>query len=89
MALSNYFRVLQPQMIREALDLVFENIALYRQLEGFDLQRELFSILGKTLLFFGVLVLILALIMGLFMYFMRQTIIVLSLIHISEPTRPY
>jgi len=77
-ALSNYFRVLQPQMIREALDLVLDNIAFYRQLDGFDLQAELFSLLGKTLLIFGVLVLILALIMGLFMYFMRQTIIVMS-----------
>ena len=46
-ALSNYFRVLQPQMIREALDLVMENIALYRQLDGFDLQPELFGILGN------------------------------------------
>ncbi|MFK7981163.1 MAG: ABC transporter ATP-binding protein [Saprospiraceae bacterium] len=77
-ALSNYFRVLQPQMIREALDLVMENIALYRQLDGFDLQQELFGILGNTLLVFGGLVLLLALIMGLFMYFMRQTIIVMS-----------
>ncbi len=77
-ALSNYFRVLQPQMIREALDLVVENIALYRQLDGFDLQSELFSILGNTLLVFGGLVLLLALIMGVFMYFMRQTIIVMS-----------
>ncbi len=77
-ACSNYFRVLQPQMIREALDLVMENIALYRQLDGFELQAELYSILGKTLLVFGALVLVLALIMGIFMYFMRQTIIVMS-----------
>ncbi len=77
-ALSNYFRVLQPQMIREALDLVMENIALYRQLDGFDLQQELFGILGHTLMVFGGLVLVLAFIMGLFMYFMRQTIIVMS-----------
>jgi len=77
-ALSNYFRVLQPQMIREALDLVMENITLYRQLDGFALQAELYSILGYTLLVFGGLVLVLALIMGLFMYFMRQTIIVMS-----------
>lgn len=77
-AMSNYFRVLQPQMIREALDLVVENISLYRQLDGFTLQREFFGVLGRTLLFFGVLVLILALLMGVFMYFMRQTIIVMS-----------
>lgn len=77
-SVSNYFRVLQPQMIREALDLVVENIGLYGMLDGFDLQPQLYSLLGRSLLFFGLLVLLLALLMGIFMYFMRQTIIVMS-----------
>ncbi|MEM1323900.1 MAG: ABC transporter ATP-binding protein [Bacteroidota bacterium] len=76
--ISNYFRVLQPRMIRQALDLVIENIGLYKLYSGFDQQKELMLILGKTLMFFGVLVLLLALMMGVFMYFMRQTIIVMS-----------
>lgn len=76
--ISNYFRVLQPQMIREALDLVVENIGLYGMYDGFDMQRALYLSLGKTLLYFGGLVLLLALLMGIFMYFMRQTIIVMS-----------
>lgn len=76
--ISNYFRVLQPRMIREALDLVIENIGLFHLYEGFALQSELYGILGKTLLYFGALVLLLALLMGVFMYFMRQTIIVMS-----------
>lgn len=76
--LSNYFRVLQPRLIRQALDLVVENIGLYHLLNGFELQRDLYSILGESLFFFGGLVLIFALIMGIFMYFMRQTIIVMS-----------
>ncbi len=75
---SNYFRVLQPRMIREALDLVVDNISYFYLFEGFDVQGELFSVLGKTLMFFGILVLLLALAMGVFMYFMRQTIIVMS-----------
>lgn len=65
-------------MIREALDLVVENIGLFGLLSGFELQPKLYSILGKSLLYFGVLVLLFALLMGLFMYFMRQTIIVMS-----------
>lgn len=77
-ALSNYFRVLQPQMIREALDLVVENIGLYRLYSGSELQNDFFNMLGQYLLFFGGMVLFLALMMGLFMYFMRQTIIVMS-----------
>lgn len=75
---SNYFRVLQPRMIREALDLVVEMLSLYRLYDGFELQSQFFGALGSILLYFGILVLILALIMGVFMYFMRQTIIVMS-----------
>lgn len=75
---SNYFRVLQPRMIREALDLVVDNISYFYLFEGFEVQGELFSVLGNTLMLFGILVLLLALAMGVFMYFMRQTIIVMS-----------
>jgi ATP-binding cassette subfamily B protein len=75
---SNLFRVLQPKVIREALDLVIENINMYQQFDGFSPQTEFYSILGKTLLLFGGLVVVLAMLMGIFMYFMRQTIIVMS-----------
>ena len=75
---SNYFRVLQPQFIREALDLVVEKISIYRLFGGTGLQGGLFSEIGQVLLLFGVLVLLLALVMGIFMYFMRQTIVVMS-----------
>lgn len=76
--LSNYFRVLQPQMIRQALDLVIDNVSMYKSLDGFENQAAMYKIVGKTLLFFGLLVLLLAVLMGIFMYFMRQTIIVMS-----------
>ncbi len=77
-ALSNYFRVLQPQAIRQALDLVYDNLKLHGLFSGFQAQEELYREIGQSLLYFGVLVLVLALIMGVFMYFMRQTIIVMS-----------
>jgi ATP-binding cassette, subfamily B, multidrug efflux pump len=77
-SLSNYFRVLQPQAIREALDLVIHNVSLYRNFEGSKLQQSLETILGKQLFIFGLFVLLFAGLMGLFMYFMRQTIIVMS-----------
>jgi ATP-binding cassette subfamily B protein len=76
--LSNYFRVLQPQAIREALDLVIHNISLYRNFNQSELQEGLRIILGRQLLVFGLFVLLFAGLMGLFMYFMRQTIIVMS-----------
>ncbi len=65
-------------MIGEALDLVVENVGLFRLYDGFALQNELYMLLGRTLLYFGFLVLLLAILMGVFMYFMRQTIIVMS-----------
>lgn len=76
--LSNGFRVLQPQVIREALDLVIDQVGLYRTLDGFELRSVYFSVLNQSLLFFGGLVLALALLMGLFLYWTRKTIIVMS-----------
>lgn len=75
---SNYFSVLQPKVVRYALDMVYENIELYGLYNGFDLQSQLYGDLGQTLLMFGGLMILLAVIMGIFMYFMRQTIIVMS-----------
>jgi len=75
---SNYFRVLQPQVIRYALDLVIDNVYFYRLLDGSALQANFFGQLGKILLFFAGLTLLFAFLMGLFMYFMRQTLIVMS-----------
>lgn len=77
-ALSNFFRVLQPRLIREALDLVIDNIKIFKIYEGFDLQSDLYFFIGTALLYFGGMVLLMALLMGIFMYFMRQTIIVMS-----------
>ncbi len=75
---SNYFQALQPQMIRQALDLVVENIAMYRMYDGFEVQQEVFAHFGRVLLYFGLVVLVLALLMGLFLFLVRQTIIVMS-----------
>ncbi|MGB3798350.1 MAG: ABC transporter ATP-binding protein, partial [Lewinella sp.] len=76
--ISNYFQVLQPQVIREALDLVIDYVNTYRIYDGFEVQDEFFGILSHTLMLFAGLVLLLALIMGFFLYLTRQTIIVMS-----------
>ncbi len=77
-SLSNYFRILQPQIIRESLDWVIENIKYYRLTNGFDIQSDLYANLARSLLYFGGLVVLMAILMGIFMYYMRQTIIVMS-----------
>ena len=76
--MSNLFAVLPAQVIRLAFDLVSENIALYRLFDGFERQQIIYTVFGNSLLLFGALVLLLALIRGMFLFFMRQTIILTS-----------
>lgn len=75
---SNYFAVLPAQVIRFALDLVKENISIYQLFIGFDRQEEIYQLFGSSLLLFGALVLLFALIRGFFLFLMRQTIILTS-----------
>lgn len=76
--ISNLFGVLPAQVIRIAFDLVSENIALYRLYNGFERQSLVADLFGQSLLLFGLSVLALALLRGLFLFFMRQTIILMS-----------
>lgn len=76
--ISNIFAVLPAQVIRVAFDLVTENIGVYQLFSGFNRQEMIYDIFGSSLLLFGVLVLVLALLRGLFLFFMRQTIILMS-----------
>lgn len=76
--ISNIFAVFPAQVIRHAFDLVKENLNLYQLFDGFSLQTIFYSHLSHTLLLFGLIVLSMALLKGLFMFFMRQTLIVMS-----------
>lgn len=76
--ISNFFGVLPAKVIREAFDLVKENIDLYKLYNDFDSQAAIFSTIGKSLLYFGIIVLVLALLRGIFLFLMRQSIIVIS-----------
>lgn len=76
--ISNIFGVLPPIVIRHAFDLVKENISFYHLYQGLELQSDFHSIFTFGLLIFGVSVLLLAVLKGLFMFFMRQTLIIMS-----------
>lgn len=76
--ISNLFAVLPAQVIRIAFDLVNENITLLRLFNGFNRQELISNIFSQSLLLFGIIVLILALFRGFFLFFMRQTIILMS-----------
>lgn len=76
--ISNIFSVLPAQVIRVAFNLVTENIGIYELFDGFNRQGMIYEIFGASLFLFGVLVLVLSLVRGLFLFFMRQTIILMS-----------
>jgi ATP-binding cassette subfamily B multidrug efflux pump len=77
-ALSNWFGVFPAQIIRLAFDLVKDNLANYQLTKGFENQAILKSIIIQIALLFGALIVLIAIIKGVFMFFMRQTIIVVS-----------
>lgn len=76
--ISNLFAVLPAKVIRLAFDLVNENISIFRLFNGFERQDMLNQIFNYSLLLFGGIVLMLALLRGIFLFFMRQTIILMS-----------
>jgi ATP-binding cassette subfamily B multidrug efflux pump len=76
--ISNLFAVLPARVIRLAFDLVNENISVYRLFNGFERQQLVYDVFNYGLLLFGSVVLLLALLRGLFLFFMRQTIILMS-----------
>jgi len=76
--ISNIFGVLPAKVISIAFNLVTENISTYRMFDGFERQTLVYQIFGYSLLLFGAIVLTLALLRGIFLFFMRQTIILMS-----------
>ena len=76
--ISNLFAVLPAKVIRLAFDLANENISIFRLFNGFERQDMLNQIFNYSLLLFGGIVLMLALLRGIFLFFMRQTIILMS-----------
>lgn len=76
--ISNLFGIFPAQLTRNALDVVEANIDSYRLFQGFGLQANLYKLISFNILLFGLLVLGMALLKGVFMFLMRQTIIVMS-----------
>ncbi len=76
--ISNLFGIFPAQLTRNALDVVEANIDSYRLFQGFGLQGKLYQLISFNILLFGLLVLTMALLKGVFMFLMRQTIIVMS-----------
>ncbi|MFM9007037.1 MAG: ABC transporter ATP-binding protein [Bacteroidota bacterium] len=76
--ISNLFGIFPAQLTRNALDLVAEQLGAYRLAQGFGLADQVYKNLMSSIFLFGLLVLIMAVLKGVFMFLMRQTIIVMS-----------
>lgn len=77
-AISNLFAVIPPAIVRNVIDLVQQNITSYHLLNDTTAKGAMESYLFRLVLWNGLLLLGLALLRGIFMFFMRQTIIVMS-----------
>ncbi len=76
--IANFFGIVPAMIVRHSFDLVQKNITIYGIFDGFNLQGESYKIFADSILLFGVIILMMALLKGVFMFFMRQTIIVMS-----------
>ena len=77
-AISNLFAIFPAQVIRYAIDFVQDNLMVFPIFDTPSLIGTYEGVLMKAIAIFAALVISLALLKGLFMYFMRQTIIVMS-----------
>lgn len=76
--ISNLFQIIPAQMVRHSIDLVVDNVRVYHAFENNPVQKDFFGIFAKGILFYAILILVMALLRGVFLYFVRQTLIVMS-----------
>ncbi len=77
-AISIVFSVFQPIMVRQIFDLLSHNLDEYRLLEGTGLSHMFRGSFSQILAFYGVSILLFALLSGFFLFLQRQTLIVMS-----------
>ena len=65
-------------LVRYSFDLLKSNYTLFALFDGFYLQNDTYELFAKSIGILGILILTTALLRGVFMFFMRQTIIVMS-----------
>ncbi|PVY38198.1 ABC transporter ATP-binding protein [Pontibacter virosus] len=76
--ISNFFQILPAQVVRHAFNLIKEGINLHNLFEGMAQQETVYETFASSILVYGVIILVMALLRGLFLFFVRQTIIVMS-----------
>lgn len=75
---SNLFGIIPAQLVRYALDLVRDTLDVYFLFKGSSLQADLYDIFAFSILLYGGLIMVMALLKGIFLFLVRQTLIVMS-----------
>jgi ATP-binding cassette subfamily B protein len=70
--------VVPAQLVRYDLDLVTETIDVYFLFKGFQIQSVFYEVFASTLFYYGGLIVLMAFIKGVFLFLIRQTLIVMS-----------
>ncbi|AYQ31050.1 ABC transporter ATP-binding protein [Runella sp. SP2] len=76
--ISNLFGIIPAQLVRYALDLVKDTLDVYFLFEGAKIQSNFYDIFAFSILLYGLLILAMALLKGVFLFMVRQTLIVMS-----------
>jgi ATP-binding cassette subfamily B protein len=76
--ISNIFQIVPAQLVRHAIDLVVDNIRVYQSFEDSSVQQDFFKVFAFGILTYAGLILLMAFLRGIFLYFVRQTLIVMS-----------
>lgn len=76
--ISNLFGIIPAQLVRYALDLVKDTLDVYFLFEGSKIQSNFYDIFAFSILLYGLLILAMALLKGVFLFMVRQTLIVMS-----------
>ncbi len=76
--ISNILQATTGLVVRNAVNMVTENISLYHLFSGFNGQTSIYRLFGYITLLFGFIILALYLLRGIALFLMRQTIILMS-----------
>ncbi|SNS92687.1 ATP-binding cassette, subfamily B [Ekhidna lutea] len=76
--IANFFAIVPAVIVRYAFDILQRSYGIFSSFEGFELQENTIGIIGSSIIILAVLILASALLRGVFLFFMRQTIIVMS-----------
>jgi len=75
---SNFFGIVPAIAVRYSFNVIERSSDIFQAFSGFELQSETYAVFASSIFIIAILILASALLQGIFMFFMRQTIIVMS-----------